>query len=144
MLGEIVRLTGLRESTKETFGVKMMIPRMLFILMEEGSEKPESMKICEAYYEALDIHLQNKLEFWNYCIQGEIPTDMLEKLQESLNDWLETGWAYLGQENIEEESEQAKEEFQMFKGVCKALKPNKSKTKTKAEKRTERRQRGRA
>ena len=43
-----------------------------------------------------------------------------------LADWLETGWAYLGQENLREESENAKKEFEFMKVMCEHYTPRAS------------------
>ena len=85
---------------------------------------PKSQKMieCENYYLVLDCYLQNKIDFWSGVIAGKMPPNMLPKLQESMTEWLECGWAYLGQEKIREESENAKSEFQFYKTIINRLK----------------------
>ena len=84
--------------------------------------KSQKMLECENYYIALDCYLQNKIDFWSGAIAGKMPPNMLPKLQESMTEWLECGWAYLGQEKIREESDEAKSEFQFYKTIINRLK----------------------
>ncbi len=114
------RIFILKCKTQETASQKLFIVNLF-----AQNEKTDKMIECENYYAALDKHLQNKIDFWDGCIRGEIPENFLSKFQEDMTEWLETGWAYLGQENIEKESEEAKVEFALVKQICSIFKKKK-------------------
>ena len=121
---EIGRLERLRESQNDLFEAKMMPVRlasMLGILPEK--QKEDKLQI-EKFYKASDVFIVHKIDYWKQYLSGEMKSDMLEKMNETMTEWLELGWAYLGQEGIEEESKLAKEEFEMFKRMisCKDIK----------------------
>jgi hypothetical protein len=118
------RIFRLKVKAQETASKKMSFIDFASIL---GLEKSEMMIECENYYLALDKFLQSKIKFWDGCIAGEMPSNMLSEIQENMTEWLEAAWAYMGQKNIKKESERAKEEFAFMKMMCEILtKPKKT------------------
>ena len=114
------RIFKLRCDTKKTFQEKSI---MINIASSLNIPKSQLMIDCENYYNASDNYLKYKIEFWDGCIQSEIHPYLLPKLQETMAEWLETGWAYLGQEDIKQQSDDAKDEFKFMKRVCNHLTP---------------------
>jgi len=88
-----------------------------------GIEKSAIAIDCDNYYKALDKYLHAKIQFWSDVIDGKMRVGMKEKLQETMTEWLEMSWAYLGQEHIKEESERAKYEFEFIKTLCERYTP---------------------
>jgi len=119
------RIFRLKLDAQETASKKMS---MIGFVAELGAEKTQMMIECENYYAALDKFLQSKIKFWNGCIAGEMPSNLLPELQENMTEWLEAGWAYMGQKKIKEESKAAKDEFIFMKTMCERLKKPKKKT----------------
>ena len=117
------RIFRLKCEAQETAKNKLFLVNLL----GDTIIKTEKMIECENYYLALDKYLQIKINFWNGCIAGKISANLLPQIQESMTEWLETGWAYLGQKNIKKESEEAKIEFDFMKTMCERLKEKKSK-----------------
>jgi len=93
-----------------------------------GFEKSATAIDCDNYYKALDKYLHAKVMFWSGIIDRNMKKDMKEKLQETMAEWLEMSWKYLGQEHIKEDSESAKKEFMFMKEMCEQYTPKKQKT----------------
>lgn len=125
MIQEKNRIFRLKCEAQETAEIQLFLVKLL------GNNKTEKMINCENYYIALDKHLQTKINFWKGCIDGKIPSNLLPEIQESMIEWLETGWKFLGQKNIKNDSEKAKDEFAFMKLMCERLSEKKSKKNSK-------------
>jgi len=114
------RIFKLKCDGQQTFQEKLVYMNLAKSL---NLPKSQLMIDCENYYNALDNYLKYKIEFWDGCIQSEIHPYLLPKLQETMAEWLETGWAYLGQEKIKQQGDDAKNEFKFMKTMCNYYKP---------------------
>mgnify|MGYP003672029953 CR=1 FL=1 len=126
--GEIARVTKLREDAQETAIGKMAMVHM-WDLTSGGAERSVRMKECVCYYETLDLFLAQKLRLWGQIKNEMLDANMLEKLQETMTDYLDACWKYMGMERLAEDTETSKAEFDMFKRLC-AYFPIKPKKKT--------------
>ena len=123
--GEIKRLTALKESTKTRFkqnSVALSVQEVVF-----GKAKIlQKKKVQEDYYNAVNKHIQVKIIAWEQFINYAKDENILDRLNESMDEWLQKSWLYLGQEDIQEESKNAIDEFAMFKRLLTQV-PNKTK-----------------
>jgi len=126
------RIFKLKCDGQQTFQEKLNMINIASIL---NLPKSQLMIDCENYYNALDNYLKYKIEFWDGCIQSEIHPYLLPKLQETMAEWLETGWAYLGQEKIKQQGDDAKTEFKFMKIMCNHYKPKTKSRRNSAKKR---------
>ena len=74
-------------------------------------------KLHDDYYNALILYMEVKIKAWQQVINKQKDENMLDQINEAMDDWLQKGWLYFGQDKIKQESEDAKMEFQMFKVV---------------------------
>ena len=95
-------------------------------LFKDEPEKKEKLKLKMDYSKAIIKILTLKITIWTQVIEGAKNPKMLDLFNEALNDFIMAGWAYLGQEKIAEESQDAKLEYEMFKRVLGAI-PDKKK-----------------
>ena len=113
--GEIARLETLRKSHidvgKETL-VPMMLLETMGLLTDEQTQR---YKVRKTFYMCTDVHLVHKIKFWKQYQTREMEANMLTKMNETMTEWIEAGWEFLGQADIKEKSEDAKEEYNMFK-----------------------------
>jgi len=114
------RIFKLKCDGQQTFQEKLVYMNLSVLL---NLPKSQLMIDCENYYNALDNYLKYKIEFWDGCIQGVIQPYLLPKLQETMTEWLDTGWSYLGQEKIKQQGDDAKNEFKFMKTMCNYYKP---------------------
>jgi hypothetical protein len=124
-IAEKNRTFKLKLEAKEKHQQKLSVMKMFDFC---GFEKSATAIDCDNYYKALDKYLHAKVLFWTGVIDRNMKKGMKEKLQETMAEWLEMGWKYLGQEHIKEESERAKEEFMIIKTMCEQYTPKKQKT----------------
>ena len=122
---EIKRLIGLRENAMKTYQEKKQIMKVFIII---GQDKSDTAKYCDEYYLALSKFLDQKIRFFGQYKNKQFDKDMLIKLQEYMDEWLNSGWNYLGQDKIETDSENAKDEFQFFKTIITAYEIKNKKT----------------
>jgi len=128
---EITRLETLRKSQSDAGEVKLMpinLFEMLGLLTDELKQKK---KVVETYYKCSDAHLAHKIKFWTQYLTGEMEAHMLTKMNETMLEWIEASWEYFGQADIKKQSDQVKEEFNMFKVMferCKIKEQAKKKT----------------
>mgnify|MGYP003630936706 FL=1 len=109
---EITRLGGVLERHELQWESKRLHGEMGKVLT---GEYPDSFKVCEDYYSSGISYLKTKRRFWSQHRDNSMDKNGLEKLQEGMDEWLTNGWAYFGMEHYREETENIKEEFQMFK-----------------------------
>tara|TARA_R100000900_G_scaffold65304_1_gene52014 strand:+ start:427 stop:891 length:465 start_codon:yes stop_codon:yes gene_type:complete len=131
-IAEKNRIFKLKLDAKEKHQQKLSAMKLLDFC---GIEKSATAIDCDNYYKALDKYLHAKIMFWTGAIDRNMKKGMKEKLQETMAEWLETGWAYLGQEHIEEESDAAKKEFEFMKIMCEQYTPKRQKVLYKKHKR---------
>ena len=124
-IAEKNRIFRLKLEAKEKHQQKVSAMKLFDLC---GIEKSATAIDCDNYYKALDKYLHAKVMFWSAVIDRNMKKGMKEKLQETMDDWLEMGWKYLGQEDIKEDSENAKKEFMFMKTMCEQYTPKKQKT----------------
>lgn len=119
---EIARLEKLREDARDTNMSKslrlMMLVRLGAGLTDEDDKKNDVM--CE-YYRSVDAHLTHKIKVWEQIEVRLVDANLLDKLNETMTEWLEASWAYFGMENVREESDGAMEEYKMFKDTVREI-----------------------
>jgi hypothetical protein len=128
---EIVRLEALRESQTDACESKLMMINLLEMMGRITDEQKQKKLVVEEFYKCSNRHLAHKIKFWKQYQTGEMEANMLIKMNETMLEWIEAGWAYFGQAGIKEESEQVKEEYNMFKLMferCKIKEQVKKKT----------------
>ena len=128
---EITRLETLRKSQSDAGEAKLMPIKMFEMLGLLTDEQKQMKKVIENFYECSDAHLAHKIKFWTQYQTGEMEANMLTKMNETMLEWIEAGWAYFGQADIKKESDQVKEEYNMFKVMferCKIKEQAKKKT----------------
>jgi hypothetical protein len=125
-IAEKNRVFRLKLDAKEKHQQKVSVMKLFDFC---GFEKSATAIDCDNYYKALDKYLHAKIQFWSDAIDGKMRVGMKEKIQETMTEWLEMAWAYLGQKNIKEESERAKEDFEFIKTICERYTPKQQKNK---------------
>ena len=129
---EIVRLEKLKESMEKTYKEKKLMASMLHMVRMHTHDKSpfaafeEKEKDTNNYYEKTVIWLDTKIKAWGQVLNKRKDKNMLDKINEAMDEWLQASWIYLGQENIVQESKAAKEEYEVFQIVlCLTIKNNK-------------------
>ena len=93
--------------------------------------RPSIEKKIEAHtkqFQATKSFTELKISFWKQYLTKKVRPTMLEELNAALTEWLEASWEYFGQENIKEDSENAKDEYKMFKQMFEMCEKEKKKT----------------
>jgi len=126
---EIERLEKLKVNTIIRREEKSSIPKLIkrvYSLNNNSEDLVESdqEKIVNTYYDATDNWLKVQIKAWNQILNNKKDKNMLDQINEALDDWLQSAWSYLGQENLEEESRIAKEGYIVFKTLLERT-PNK-------------------
>ena len=132
-IAEKNRMFRLKLDAKERHAIKVRSMKM-FEALGIPSEQTATAIDCDNYYKALDKYLHAKVLFWTAVIDRNMKKDMKDKIQETMTEWLEMGWKYLGQEHIKKDSENAIEEFEFIKTLCEryiSKTPQKQKTRYK-------------
>ena len=121
---EIVRLEKLKESTNDTQKEKQEMASILHtvrtaipLLSVHFAAFIEKEKDTNNYYEKTVIWLDTKIKAWGQVLNKRKDKNMLDKINEAMDEWLQASWIYFGQGNIVEESKTAKEEYEVFKIV---------------------------
>ena len=128
---EITRLKALRKSKNDEGEATLMASNLFEMLGVLTDEQKQQKKALENFYKCSDAHLAHKIKFWTQYQTGEMEANMLTKMNETMLEWIEAGWEYFGQADIKEESEQVKEEYNLFKAMfqhCKIKEQAKKKT----------------
>ena len=102
--------------------------KMLEVLTDEQKQEK---KAIENYYKCAETDLAHKIKFMKQYLTGEMEAHMLTKMNETMLEWIEASWEYFGQADIKKQSDQVKEEFNMFKVMferCKIKEQAKKKT----------------
>ena len=123
---EVNRLTELLEHAKN----KIKVGDFLATFYPESEDgEPEMLQqknIHDDYYTAVIKYMEIKVMAWQQFINYEKDENMLDLINESMDEWLQKGWLYFGQEDIKKQSEEAILEFKMFKVMLTQI-PNKPK-----------------
>jgi hypothetical protein len=109
--GEIQRLGNLLEAQENLWRRRQIIE----MLKPIKSTTNENFTAAKNFHETNIKYLKTKRRFWSQHRDNSMDKDALEKLQEEMAEWITNGWSYLGMEEHEEQNENVKEEFQMFK-----------------------------
>jgi len=105
--GEITRLGEILDSHQMRYLTKITIASMI-------PDKSKS-KTCLGYYEICIDYVKCKRRFWSQYRDKSMDKNALDIIQDKMDLWLQKAWEYLGMEQIEKDSKDAKEEFQLFK-----------------------------
>ena len=105
--GEITRLGKILDSQQIRYLTKITIASMI-------GDKSKS-KTCLEYYEISIDYIKSKRRFWSQYRDKSMDKNALDIIQDKMDLWLQKAWEYLGMEQIEKDSKDAKEEFQLFK-----------------------------
>jgi len=105
--GEITRLGQILDRHQIRYLTKITIASMI-------PDKSKS-KTCLGYYEISIDYLKCKRRFWSQYRDKSMDKNALDIIQDKMDLWLQKAWEYLGMEQIEKDSKDAKEEFQLFK-----------------------------
>jgi len=115
-LGDLLEMVEDRWNQRQTLWKHRRIIEMLLNANAEGIPTSTSKyTLAKNFYETNIKYLKTKRRFWSQHRDNSMDKDALEKLQEEMAEWITNGWAYLGMEEHEEQNENVKEEFQMFK-----------------------------
>ena len=95
-------------------------------MAEEKTKMLEQKKIHDEHYTAVILYMETKIRAWQQFINYEKDENILDKLNETMDEWLQKGWHYFGQKHIVEESKNAIDEYNMFKKLLNQI-PNKPK-----------------
>jgi len=111
---EIQDIINLKETQLE-----VLQRRKIVLMMMESLTPNEEAKInlMKEYYKNLFKFLDKKIEFFNYYKNNEFPKNFIDTMNEALNDWLLSGWAYIGMKEHTQQAKDAKDEFEFYKRV---------------------------
>ena len=112
---EIARLETLMEQTKDMYETKQSMSKMFMLCKLVSPDQEKKIEEHTNYFQKTKVFVELKISFWKQYLTKKVRPTMLEELNSSMTEWLEAGWAYLGQEDIKAHSENAKQEYQMFK-----------------------------
>ena len=121
---EIARLESLMEQSQDMYETKQRMCKFFMFVSPSsgGAADPENVaRITEhskkhtKQFQATKAFTELKISFWKQYLTKKVRPTMLEELNAALTEWLEASWEYFGQENIKEDSENAKDEYKMFK-----------------------------
>ena len=116
---EINRLTALLE----TPNAGLRKSAYLLTLLPAPTEQ---MVKQDNYHKAVIKLINTKIMAWEQFVNYEKNENILDLINETMDEWLQTGWLYFGQDKLKEESEDAIDEYQMFKILLSQI-PNKPK-----------------
>ena len=131
---KIVRDKGYKEFM-ETHSVKLLFIKKLDKLADKSPTimiggkdmRPEyaqtkkniidSEITCKKFYAAADYKTNITIKAWEQIRNNRKDKNILDKINEALDDYLQAGWEHCGQANIVSQSNNAKEEYNMFKFI---------------------------
>jgi len=73
------------------------------------------VKLTKPYNIAVVSFMDTKIKAWEQIINKQKDANMLDKLNEAIDNYVQNLWLYHGQANIKEDSEDAMDDFKMFK-----------------------------
>ena len=121
---EIARLESLMEQSQDNYETKQRMCKMFMLVSPSsgGAADPENVALITEHskkhtkqFQATKAFTELKISFWKQFLTKKVRPTMLEEMNAALTEWLEASWEYFGQENIKEDSENAKDEYKMFK-----------------------------
>ena len=112
---EIARLESLMERTKDLYETKQSMSKMFMLCKLVSPEQEKKIEAHTKQFQATKALMDLKISFWKQYLTKKVRPTLLEELNAGLTEWLEASWEYFGQENIKEDSENAKDEYKMFK-----------------------------
>jgi len=112
---EIQRIINLKERQMKSFQELNTTIPMLMLLIPNDEYLNEKFNLSNEYYKTAFIYLDKKIEFFNYLKNKEFPKNFIDTMNETMNDWLLSGWAYLGMEEHNKQAKDAKNEFEFYK-----------------------------
>ena len=90
-------------------------------------QEAKNKKIAGDKYNKKTIYFLNvKITIWRQIIERAKNPKMLDIFNEAFDEFLQAGWEYLGQDLIELQTKEAKEEYKMFKLLLSQI-PDKTK-----------------
>jgi len=129
---EINRLSDLKAKQTATINTRRLMRGMASVmnaeLFKDNPEQKALMDIQDKYYKKVAYLLDIKITIWTQIIERAKNPNMLDIFNEAFDEFLQTGWEYMGQENIEEETKDAKDEYKMFKLLLSQIPDKKKKT----------------
>jgi|TARA_R110001606_G_scaffold27393_2_gene87534 hypothetical protein len=73
------------------------------------------IKQGQQFHMAVVSFMETKIKAWQQIINKQKDANMLDKLNEAIDNYVQNLWLYHGQANIKEDSEDAMDDFKMFK-----------------------------
>ena len=125
---EITRLESLMESSKDLYETKQSMSKMFMLCKLVSPEQEKKIEAHTKQFQATKVLMDLKISFWKQYLTKKVRPTMLEELNAGLTEWLEASWEYFGQENIKEDSENAKDEYKMFKQMFEMCEKKEKKT----------------
>ncbi len=125
---EIARLETLMSRFQEDYETKHGMSKILLLCKLVSPEQEKKIEEHTKHFQTTKAFTELKISFWKQYLTKKVRPTMLEELNASMTEWLEAGWAYLGQEDIQAQSENAKQEYQMFKIMFSRCEQQKKKT----------------
>jgi len=114
---EIQRIINLKERQMKSFQELNTTIPMLMLLIPNDEYLNEKFNLSNEYYKTAFIYLDKKIEFFNYLKNKEFPKNFIDTMNETMNDWLLSGWAYFGMEEHNKQAKDAKDEFEFYKAI---------------------------
>ena len=112
---EIARLETLMKQSKDIYETKQSMSKFRMLCKLVSPEQEKKIEEHTKHFQTTKAFTELKINFWKQYLTKKVRPTILEELNASMTEWLEAGWAYLGQEDIQAQSENAKQEYQMFK-----------------------------
>jgi len=129
---EINRLRDLKARQTATINTRRLMRGMASVmnaeLFKDNPEQKALMDIQDKYYKKVAYLLDIKITIWTQIIERAKNPKMLDIFNEAFDEFLQASWSYMGQENIEEETKDAKDEYKMFKLLLSQIPDKKKKT----------------
>jgi len=129
---EVNRLRGLLARMTDKVSVRKQMDGMAELLgvgLFADDQEAKNKKIAGDKYNKKTIYFLNvKITIWTQIIERAKNPNMLDIFNDAFNEFLQAGWEYLGQEQIEFQSKEAKDEYKMFKLLLSQIPDKKKKT----------------
>jgi len=114
-----------RESRLKQIKIAQTMTELLYNKVEMKIYKDkiaETKLLINAHYDTTQRWCDIKIKAWGQIFDNRKDKNMLDKINEAMDDWLQSSWAYFGQADIIEESKNAKDEYEMFKIILATVK----------------------
>ncbi len=125
---EVERYYKLAKTTEEQRAGKIVMCSLIGLIDPEKYK--EKIHLIDDYYKKTKLFIDFKIYFYKGFMKNELKPNALEEMNERMTDWLESAWAYFGQEQIMKDSENAKSEYKMFKVMFACCEKKEEKKKT--------------